>query len=58
MAISKHRYFSGNTKNPDGSVQFRAGKTKVSNAIDGAIKIVTVAVCAKYWTTRTYISHL
>ncbi|CAL0320306.1 unnamed protein product [Lupinus luteus] len=38
------RYFSGHTKNPDGSVQFRAGKTKVGDAIDGAIKIVTVAV--------------
>ncbi|KAH1232140.1 Calcium-transporting ATPase 8, plasma membrane-type [Glycine max] len=40
------RYFSGHTKNPDGSVQFTAGKTKVDDAIDGAIKIITVAVCA------------
>lgn len=40
------RYFSGHTKNPDGSLQFKAGKTKVGDAIDGAIKIVTVAVCA------------
>ena len=40
------RYFSGHTKNPDGSVQFTAGKTKVGDAIDGAIKIITVAVCA------------
>ncbi|XP_027353594.1 calcium-transporting ATPase 8, plasma membrane-type-like [Abrus precatorius] len=38
------RYFSGHTKNADGSVQFRAGRTKVGDAIDGAIKIVTVAV--------------
>ncbi|RDY04261.1 Calcium-transporting ATPase 10, plasma membrane-type [Mucuna pruriens] len=38
------RYFSGHTRNPDGSVQFIAGKTKVGDAIDGAIKIVTVAV--------------
>ncbi|KAE9587701.1 putative calcium-transporting ATPase [Lupinus albus] len=38
------RYFSGHTKNPDGSVQFKAGKTKVGDAVDGAIKIVTVAV--------------
>ncbi|KAG4946478.1 hypothetical protein JHK87_042485 [Glycine soja] len=38
------RYFSGHTKNPDGSVQFIAGKTKVGDAIDGAIKIITVAV--------------
>ena len=40
------RYFSGHTKNPDGSVQFTTGKTKVGDAIDGAIKIITVAVCA------------
>ncbi|XP_029127220.1 calcium-transporting ATPase 8, plasma membrane-type isoform X2 [Cajanus cajan] len=38
------RYFSGHTKNSDGSAQFTAGKTKVGDAIDGAIKIVTVAV--------------
>ncbi|KAK7329119.1 hypothetical protein VNO77_23265 [Canavalia gladiata] len=38
------RYFSGHTKNPDGSVQFKAGRTKVGDAIDGAIKIITVAV--------------
>ncbi|KAK6942036.1 hypothetical protein RJ641_027413 [Dillenia turbinata] len=38
------RFFTGNTTNPDGSVQFKAGKTKVGTAIDGAIKIVTVAV--------------
>ncbi|RYR30190.1 hypothetical protein Ahy_B01g055014 isoform C [Arachis hypogaea] len=44
MAVHKHRYFSGHSRNPDGSVQFTAGKTKLSTAIDGAIKIVTVAV--------------
>ncbi|KAF7837972.1 calcium-transporting ATPase 8, plasma membrane-type [Senna tora] len=38
------RYFSGHTRNTDGSVQFVAGKTTVSHAIDGAIKIITVAV--------------
>nr|KYP68910.1 Calcium-transporting ATPase 8, plasma membrane-type [Cajanus cajan] len=38
------RYFSRHTKNSDGSAQFTAGKTKVGDAIDGAIKIVTVAV--------------
>ncbi|KAH1053354.1 hypothetical protein GYH30_022577 [Glycine max] len=38
------RYFSGHTKNPDGSVQFTTGKTKVGDAIDGAIKIITVVV--------------
>lgn len=38
------RYFTGHTTNPDGSVQFIAGKTKFSKAIDGVIKIFTVAV--------------
>ncbi|CAN1231608.1 Calcium-transporting ATPase 10, plasma membrane-type [Linum grandiflorum] len=38
------RYFTGHTKNPDGSVQFKAGHTSVSAAVDGAIKIFTVAV--------------
>ncbi|CAA3028245.1 calcium-transporting ATPase 10, plasma membrane-type [Olea europaea subsp. europaea] len=38
------RFFTGKTKNPDGSVQFQAGKTSVSDAIDGFIKIFTVAV--------------
>ncbi|KAK4602832.1 hypothetical protein RGQ29_011719 [Quercus rubra] len=38
------RYFTGHTKDANGNVQFIAGKTKLSPAIDGAIKIVTVAV--------------
>ncbi|KAF3452697.1 hypothetical protein FNV43_RR03130 [Rhamnella rubrinervis] len=38
------RYFTGHTKDPDGTRQFIAGQTKLSDAIDGAIKIVTVAV--------------
>ncbi|KAK4754923.1 hypothetical protein SAY87_008680 [Trapa incisa] len=38
------RYFTGHTKNSDGTVQFRAGKTSLGDAVDGAIKIVTVAV--------------
>ncbi|XP_022929647.1 calcium-transporting ATPase 10, plasma membrane-type-like [Cucurbita moschata] len=38
------RYFTGHTKNPDGSRQFIAGQTKVGRAVDGAIKIVTIAV--------------
>lgn len=40
------RFFSGHTRDASGNVQFKAGKTKVGDAIDGAIKIVTVAVCA------------
>jgi hypothetical protein len=39
------RYFTGHTTNADGSPQFVAGKTKFGKAIDGAIKIVTIAVC-------------
>ncbi|CAK9325849.1 unnamed protein product [Citrullus colocynthis] len=38
------RYFTGHTKNPDGSRQFIPGQTKVGRAVDGAIKIVTIAV--------------
>ncbi|XP_010323145.2 auto-inhibited Ca2 -transporting ATPase 10 isoform X1 [Solanum lycopersicum] len=38
------RFFTGHTYNPDGSPQFKAGKTKVGKAVDGAIKIFTIAV--------------
>ncbi|GFP89170.1 calcium-transporting ATPase 8 plasma membrane-type [Phtheirospermum japonicum] len=38
------RFFTGHTKDPEGRVQFTAGKTKVGDAIDGFIKIFTVAV--------------
>nr|XP_027065795.1 calcium-transporting ATPase 10, plasma membrane-type-like isoform X2 [Coffea arabica] len=38
------RFFTGHTYNADGSRQFKAGRTKASTAIDGAIKIFTVAV--------------
>ncbi|ONI27179.1 hypothetical protein PRUPE_1G072600 [Prunus persica] len=38
------RYFTGHTKNANGTPQFMAGKTKFGDAIDGAIKIVTIAV--------------
>ncbi|PIN07122.1 Calcium transporting ATPase [Handroanthus impetiginosus] len=38
------RFFTGHTTDPDGRVQFTAGKTKVGDAIDGFIKIFTVAV--------------
>ncbi|PKI52626.1 hypothetical protein CRG98_026966 [Punica granatum] len=44
LAVLLIRYFTGHTKDPNGIVQFRAGKTSVSDAVDGAIKIVTVAV--------------
>ncbi|XP_068331492.1 calcium-transporting ATPase 8, plasma membrane-type-like [Pyrus communis] len=38
------RYFTGHTKDTTGNPQFTAGKTKFGRAIDGAIKIVTIAV--------------
>ncbi|KAG6503735.1 calcium-transporting ATPase 5, plasma membrane-type-like [Zingiber officinale] len=38
------RYFTGHTKNPDGSVQFIKGQTGTKTAVNGAIKILTVAV--------------
>ncbi|CAL9112259.1 unnamed protein product [Musa textilis] len=38
------RYFTGHSKNPDGSVQFIKGQTGTKTAINGAIKILTVAV--------------
>ncbi|XP_042490891.1 calcium-transporting ATPase 10, plasma membrane-type-like [Macadamia integrifolia] len=38
------RYFTGHSKNPDGSVQFIKGKTSLSQAVDGAVQIITVAV--------------
>ncbi|KAL6191793.1 hypothetical protein ACLB2K_038182 [Fragaria x ananassa] len=38
------RYFTGHTLNANGTPQFVSGKTKFGKAIDGAIKIVTIAV--------------
>ncbi|KAL8254770.1 hypothetical protein R6Q59_032991 [Mikania micrantha] len=38
------RYFTGHTEDAEGKVQFIAGKTRVGDAVDGAIKIFTVAV--------------
>ncbi|KAL0552124.1 hypothetical protein IC582_011221 [Cucumis melo] len=44
LVVLLARYFTGHSKNPDGSRQFIAGQTKVGRAVDGAIKIVTIAV--------------
>lgn len=38
------RYFTGHSKNPDGSTQYVRGVTSASNVVDGVIKIFTVAV--------------
>nr|XP_025611233.1 calcium-transporting ATPase 9, plasma membrane-type isoform X1 [Arachis hypogaea]XP_025670963.1 calcium-transporting ATPase 9, plasma membrane-type-like isoform X1 [Arachis hypogaea] len=44
LAVLLGRYFSGNTKDVDGQVQFVAGKTSISDAVDGVIKLFTIAV--------------
>lgn len=44
LVVLLARYFTGHTKNPDGSVQFIAGKTRIGDAINGVIKIATIAV--------------
>ncbi|XP_074564256.1 calcium-transporting ATPase 5, plasma membrane-type-like [Curcuma longa] len=38
------RYFTGNSKDPDGTVQFVKGQTSTKAAINGAINLFTVAV--------------
>ncbi|KAJ3693453.1 hypothetical protein LUZ60_008933 [Juncus effusus] len=38
------RYFTGHTTNPDGSVQYVKGKTNTKQAVNGFVKILTVAV--------------
>ncbi|ONK70582.1 uncharacterized protein A4U43_C05F35220 [Asparagus officinalis] len=38
------RYFTGHSKNPDGTIQFVKGHTSLKEAINGAVKILTVAV--------------
>lgn len=45
FSLKFFRYFTGHTKNPDGTAQFIKGKTSVKEAFNGAIKILTVAVC-------------
>ncbi|XP_054784018.1 calcium-transporting ATPase 9, plasma membrane-type-like isoform X1 [Prosopis cineraria] len=44
LAVLLGRYFSGNTKDLNGNVQFVAGQTSISSAIDGVVKIFTIAV--------------
>ncbi|XP_057967927.1 calcium-transporting ATPase 9, plasma membrane-type isoform X2 [Malania oleifera] len=44
LAVLLGRYFTGNTNNPEGNPQFIRGQTTVSDAVDGVIKIVTIAV--------------
>ncbi|GKV00338.1 hypothetical protein SLEP1_g13042 [Rubroshorea leprosula] len=44
LVVLLARYFTGHEKNADGTAQFIAGQTKVGEAIDGVIKIITIAV--------------
>ncbi|KAL9254289.1 Calcium-transporting ATPase 9, plasma membrane-type-like protein [Drosera capensis] len=44
LAVLLVRFFTGSTKNEDGTVQFIPGKTSMSQTIDGVIEIVTIAV--------------
>ncbi|KAL3632149.1 Calcium-transporting ATPase 9, plasma membrane-type [Castilleja foliolosa] len=38
------RFFTGTSRNPDGSVQFVRGSTTLGHAVDGVIHIITAAV--------------
>ncbi|KAM7474136.1 hypothetical protein LguiB_021379 [Lonicera macranthoides] len=44
LVVLMIRFFSGNTRNPDGTVQFRPGTTGVAGSMDEAVKIFTIAV--------------
>lgn len=42
------RYFTGNTKTSDGKVEFTGGVTSLGDAVDGVVKIFTIAVSLSY----------
>ncbi|KAI3437157.1 Cation_ATPase_C domain-containing protein [Psidium guajava] len=44
LVILLVRYFTGNTKDAEGHVQFIKGSTSISRVVDDIIKIVTIAV--------------
>ncbi|XP_031396233.1 calcium-transporting ATPase 9, plasma membrane-type-like isoform X3 [Punica granatum] len=44
LAVLLARYFTGNTRNSNGTVQFHKGETSISQIVDDIIKIVTIAV--------------
>lgn len=48
FSLRNVRYFSGHTKDLTGKVQFVAGETKISDAVDACIKIFTIAVSVNY----------
>ncbi|GER28339.1 calcium-transporting ATPase [Striga asiatica] len=44
LVVLLARFFTGTSKNPDGSAQFIRGTTSVSQIVDGVIHIITAAV--------------
>ncbi|CAH1432573.1 unnamed protein product [Lactuca virosa] len=48
LVILLIRFFTGYTEDNEGKVEFIAGKTSVKDALDGVIKIFTVAVAIVY----------
>ncbi|KAL8135231.1 hypothetical protein AgCh_010048 [Apium graveolens] len=44
LVVLLARYFTGHSKDDEGKQEFFPGKTKASDAVDGAIKIFTIAV--------------
>ncbi|KAL3528503.1 hypothetical protein ACH5RR_007825 [Cinchona calisaya] len=44
LLVLLFRFFTGHSKNPDGTIQFVRGKTSISKTVDGVIKIITAAV--------------
>ncbi|KAG8647926.1 calcium-transporting ATPase 10, plasma membrane-type isoform X2 [Manihot esculenta] len=44
LVVLLTRFFTGHTKNPDGSIQFKPGKTSANDAANGAIKILSNSV--------------
>ncbi|KAH7564899.1 hypothetical protein JRO89_XS09G0061700 [Xanthoceras sorbifolium] len=44
LAVLLVRFFTGHTTNPEGKPQFVKGQTSIGDAVDGVIKIVTIAV--------------
>ncbi|XP_034695964.1 calcium-transporting ATPase 9, plasma membrane-type isoform X1 [Vitis riparia] len=44
LAVLLIRYFTGHTRDSDGTVQFKSGVTSFGDAVDDVIKIITIAV--------------
>ncbi|KAL4586966.1 hypothetical protein LXL04_011614 [Taraxacum kok-saghyz] len=53
LVILLVRFFTGHTEDDEGRIEFIVGKTSVGDAVDGAIKIFTVAVWLPLAVTLT-----